>query len=71
VGAAREAMLVCSYMGEKIGLMGLHIEGTGVYEPDPTALDAVRFKGESARPLDLGAIYARLQGEGWAGRWRA
>ena len=71
IGTAREAMLVCSYLGEKVGLMGGRIEATGLYEPDPEAADAVRHNGETARTLDLAAIYARIQGEGWAGRWRA
>ena len=71
IGAARESMLVCSYLGEKVGLLGAHIEATGLYDVDPEAADAVRHNGETARTLDLAAIYARIQGEGWAGRWRA
>jgi hypothetical protein len=71
IGSARSSMLVCSYLGEKIGLLGARVEATGLFDPDPTAADAVRHKGETARALDLGAIYARIQGEGWAGRWRA
>jgi hypothetical protein len=71
VGEAREAMLVCSYLGEKLGLVGGRIVGTGSYEPDSEAADAVRHAGESARTLDLASLYARVQGEGWASRWRA
>ena len=71
IGPARESMLVCSYLGEKVGLVGGHIEGTGAYEPDPAAADAVNHGGERARTLDLAAIYSRIQGEGWASRWRA
>jgi hypothetical protein len=71
LGAAREAMLVCTYLGEKIGLMGARIEATGVYEPERGAPDTVRYHGETARTLDIAALYARVQGEGWAGRWRA
>jgi hypothetical protein len=70
IGAAREAMLVCSYLGEKVGLMGASIEATGVYDAGPD-VDTVRHRGETARSLDIAAIYARVQGEGWAGRWRA
>jgi hypothetical protein len=73
IGAARGAMLVCSYLGEKLAIMGAHIEGTGLYEPDGDGdkRDAVRHRGESAKSLDIAALYARVQGEGWAGRWRA
>jgi len=64
-------MLVCGYMGEKIGLMGGRVEGTGVYEVDRDAPDAVVHAGERATTLDVAAAYAGVQGEGWAGRWRA
>jgi hypothetical protein len=71
IGSARGSMLVCSYLGEKVGLLGGGIEATGLYEVDPHTADAVRHKGETARTLDIATIYARVQGEGWAGRWRA
>jgi hypothetical protein len=71
IGAARESMLVCSYLGEKVGLLGAAIVATGLYDVDPAAADTVRHGGETARTLDLAALYARVQGEGWAGRWRA
>jgi hypothetical protein len=71
IGHERGPMLVCAYLGEKIGLTGARIEGTGVYDVDPEAPDAVRLGGERATTLDLAAIYSRVQGEGWAGRWRA
>jgi hypothetical protein len=71
IGTARSSMLVCSYLGEKVGLFGAHVEASGLYEVDPSVPDAVRYHGESAPTLDLAAIYARVQGEGWAGRWRA
>jgi hypothetical protein len=70
IGEERGAMLVCSYLGEKLALTGARIEGTGLYEPE-TEGDAVRHGDETARSLDIAALYARVQGEGWAGRWRA
>jgi hypothetical protein len=66
-----ESMLVCSYLGEKVCLLGATIVATGFYDVDPDAPDCVRHGGETAHTLDLAAIYARVQGEGWAGRWRA
>jgi chemotaxis signal transduction protein len=69
--ASSTVMLVCSYLGEKVGLLGATIVGTGLYDVDSSAPDAVRHDGETARALDLAALYARVQGEGWAGRWRA
>ena len=63
------ALLVCSYLGEEIGLVGGQIVGTGSFEVDEDGV-SVSYAGESARPLDLAAIYARLQSGPWAGRWR-
>ncbi len=63
-------MVVCSYLGEKVGLVGGAIVATGIFEVDAELGDAVRFGGERARPLDLASLYARVQGDGWAGRWR-
>jgi hypothetical protein len=71
IGTERGPMLVCSYLGEKIGLVGGVVVGTGLFEVDPESVDAVRFGAERARSLDLASIYAGVQGEGWAGRWRA
>ena len=70
LGPRHGAMIVCSYLGEKVGLVGGEIVGTGLFEVDSEGGDAVRFGDERARSLDLASIYARVQGEGWAGRWR-
>ncbi len=67
----RGTMLVCSYLGEKVALLGALVVSTGLFEADPVVADAVCVDGETARALDLAALYARVQGEGWAGRWRA
>jgi chemotaxis signal transduction protein len=69
--SARDSMLVCSYLGEKVGLLGAAIVATGLYDVDPATPDAVRHGAETARALDLASVYARVKGEGWAGRWRA
>lgn len=70
IGGTRESMLVCSCHGEKVGFLGARIEATGLYDAAPGGLDGVLHAGEIARTLDLSTIYARVQGEGWAGRWR-
>ena len=70
LGPAQQAMLVCAYLGEKIGLVGGEIVGAGLFPVDADAVDAVRYGDERARSLDIASIYARVQGEGWAGRWR-
>jgi hypothetical protein len=71
VGAARGPMLVCTYLGEKLGLVGGGAFATGFYERGPDdAEGAIRHQGETVPPLDIAPLYARVQGEGWAGRWR-
>jgi hypothetical protein len=70
LGPVHQAMLVCAYLGEKIGLVGGEIVGAGLFPVDADAVDAVRYGEERARSLDVASIYARVQGEGWAGRWR-
>jgi hypothetical protein len=67
LGDAREAMVVCRWATELLGLVGGSIVGAGLFEAAEG--DHVSFLGETARALDLGSIYARLQGGAWAERW--
>ena len=67
--AEATSVIVCSYLGEEIGLVGLSVLETGHFEVDPDGV-SVRYRGEHARALDLAPIYARLQSGPWAGRWR-
>ena len=62
------ALLVCTYLGEEIGLVGAQIVGTGSYEPHEDGT-SVLYEGKAARILDLAPVYARLQSGHWAGRW--
>ena len=57
IGSARQTMVVCTFGGEPMGLVGGEVVSVGV------AID------ETARPIDLAAIYARIQAGGWATRW--
>jgi len=69
IGADRSALLVCSYLGEPLGLVGAEIVRAGLFESDPAAPDRLQHEGESVRVFDLSAIYARLQTMSWAARW--
>jgi len=69
LGEDRSAMVVCRVATELLGIVGATIVGAGLFDGDPSAPERVRFLGESARPLDLPGIYAKLQGGAWAGRW--
>jgi hypothetical protein len=67
IGSARESMLVCTYLGERVGLVGGEVVATGMFEVG--ADDAVMHGSERAEPLDLGSLYARVHAGGWGGRW--
>jgi chemotaxis signal transduction protein len=68
IGDDRSTMVVCSFSGELLGIVGATVVGAGVF--DAHQEDEVSFLGEPAKTLDLAAIYARLKGGGWAERWR-
>jgi CheW-like protein len=67
IGEARESMIVCSCAGEHMGLVGGVIVGSGLFEADES--NAVEFRGETCRPLDLASIYAKVHSARWGGRW--
>lgn len=69
IGAARSAMLVISYLGEPIGIVGGNVLATGTFEAAGDGA-SVRYDGRVAKPLDLAGIYGRLQAGSWAGRPR-
>ncbi len=70
IGLARSAMLVISYLGEPIGIVGADVVSSGTFEAAGDGA-SVRHDGRIAKPLDLPGIYARLQAGSWAGRPRA
>jgi len=69
IGPERSVLMVCSYLGEPIGLVGAQIVRAGLFEPDPITPEALMYEGELARPFDLSAIYTRLQTSTWASGW--
>ncbi len=69
IGTARSSMLVISYLGEPIGIVGADVVSSGAFEAAGDGA-SVRHDGRIAKPLDLAGIYARLQSSSWAGRPR-
>jgi purine-binding chemotaxis protein CheW len=68
IGPERDAMLVCTYAGSLIGLVGGRVTETGMFE----LLEedgAVRYGDEKATPLDLAAVCAKLSSPSWGGSW--
>jgi chemotaxis signal transduction protein len=62
--ADNRPMLVCSYLGERLGLVGLEIVATGRFEAGEA--ERVVCEGAVASPFDLGAVVARLRQGRWA-----
>lgn len=57
-------MLLCSWLGERIALVGLEVVGTGRFEPG--AGDSVIAFGAEARAFDVAGVFARLREGRWA-----
>jgi chemotaxis signal transduction protein len=62
--ADNRPMLVCTYLGERVGLVGLEIVATGLFE----AADAehVEHAGAPAPLFDVGTVIAHLREGRWA-----
>ena len=68
IGSARGSMVVCSHLGELIGLVGGVGVTTGMFDAGDRP-DEVVVGSERATVLDLAALYARVQTGGWVGKW--
>lgn len=62
---AGEGMLVCRVLGERVGLVGLEVVATGLFEVRGEA-GAVALGAETARPFDVAAVIARVREGRWA-----
>lgn len=63
VGPSRTSMLVVSYLGERVGLVGIEAVATGRFE---TVHDHVVHESEHARLFDVSAVIARVRETRWA-----
>ena len=69
VGQSRGCLLVCSYLGERVGLLGVEIVATGRFEAreqDTVHGEQVTFEGRPARLFDVSAVVARFRDGRWA-----
>lgn len=57
-------MLVCSYLGERVALVGLEIVATGSF--DATDGTDIVHDGRSVRPFDVAAVVGQLRDGRWA-----
>lgn len=62
-GRDNRPMLVCSFRGERIGLVGLEVVATGKFIGDETHID---HEGERIEAFDVAAVLARLEEGRWA-----
>ena len=71
VGPARSEMAVCQHAGDFVGLVGGEIVETGTFDVVAEHPDLIEYDGERAAPLDVAAIYARVQTAVRPTRWGA
>jgi hypothetical protein len=69
IGDARGEMVVVQHAGEVVGLVGAEVLRTGAFAIAPGRPDSVVHEDRPVRPLDIAAIYARVQSTARAGRW--
>lgn len=59
------AMLVCSILGERVGVVGIEVVASGRFDVDPGSGE-LRHGRESARTFDLGGVIAKVRESRWA-----
>lgn len=69
VGGARGDMAVCQHAGDLVGLVGGEVVKTGTFDVVADRPDLIEYEGERAAPLDVSAIYARVQTAARSARW--
>lgn len=62
--ADNRPMLLCSYLGERVGLVGLEIIATGRFESSDS--ETITHGGALAELFDVGAVFSRLREHRWA-----
>jgi hypothetical protein len=68
VGSARTRMVLCTYLGEPVGVTGGDVLHVGLLPSAGEHGELVVHHGRPARLLDVGALYARVQAGSWMGR---
>jgi hypothetical protein len=68
VGSARESMVVCTYAGALLGIVGGHVVGTGMFDVAEDGVSA-SHEGETAVAFDLAGLCEQMQTDSWGGHW--
>ncbi len=66
VGPTRGPMLVATWLGERLGIVGLDPIASGTFPTDPASPQGVIHEGEPVPALDLAELYATVQRSPWA-----
>jgi hypothetical protein len=69
VGSEIGKMIVCQHAGELLGVVGAEILASGLFDVAIGRGGMVEHEGENVEPLDLAAIYGRVQSGARPGRW--
>lgn len=62
-GRDNRPMLVCSHLGERVGIVGIEIVTTGKFSGDESGIE---HEGERVGAFDVAAVLARLRDARWA-----
>src|SRR5512140_908160 len=68
LGPSRDTMLVCTYLGEAMGIVGHTVVASGTFEPSAEEPGCVKCEAGLAKTLDLAQLAASLAKNAWAGR---
>jgi hypothetical protein len=68
IGPERDSMLVCTHAGAVLGVVGGRVVETGMFDLGEDGA-SVRLGDETAQPLDLAGVCARLAPPSWGGSW--
>jgi hypothetical protein len=69
IGSIHAEMIVCQHAGEPVGLVGAEVVRAGLFAVPPDRPESVDHQGQFVPPLDVTAIYARVQAAARPGRW--
>jgi hypothetical protein len=68
IGPERDVMLVCTYAGALLGVVGGLVVETGMFDASEDGV-SVRCGEETATGLDLASVCAKLAPPSWGGSW--
>jgi hypothetical protein len=71
IGSGRGEMIVCQQPTELVGVVGAEIVHAGVFEASATDGQIVKHEGQDVEPLDVGAVYGRVQSGARPRNWRS